>query len=370
MLALLWALAFIHPAAAALPEVKAKSYVLMDADSGRILQAQNEHEQLPPASMTKLMTIILALEALDNGKARLTDQVTASDLAAGMGGSQIYLRAGEVMSYEDLLISIMVGSANDSCVAVAEYLEGSHEGFVEAMNRKAEELNLKDTHFVNANGLPAENHYSSAYDMAQMGYYALKHLDIRKYSSLKEYDLRQGEFKLYNTNKLLWWYEGADGLKTGWTTEAQYCLTATAKREGLRLISAVMASPETNGQFADSMQILNAGFARYGYMSFFVRHNVCAAAPIGKGEVDQVDLAAAEDIGVIYEKDQENAITYTIRLNENISAPVEQGQILGQAVVYNQGSAVKEVDLLAAAPVERGGVIRQILKALGETLMI
>lgn len=193
--------------------------------------------------MTKLMTMILAAQDLEEGKVTVKDKVVASEEAWKMGGSQIYLEPGEEMTFEDMMIAIAVGSANDACVAVAEHLEGTHQNFVDRMNRQAKMLGLKNTHFVNSYGLPAENHYSSAYDLAVMARYALQYPKILEYTSIKEYNLRQGEFKLFNTNKLLWWYEGTDGFKTGWTSEAKYCLTATAKRDGLRLIGVVMASP-------------------------------------------------------------------------------------------------------------------------------
>ncbi|MDD4802691.1 MAG: D-alanyl-D-alanine carboxypeptidase, partial [Syntrophomonas sp.] len=251
--------------------VKADAYVLMDADSGQILAAENENKHLPPASMTKLMTLILGVEALESGKVDLKEKVITSENAWGMGGSQIYLAPGESMTYEEMLISIATRSANDACVAVSEHLEGTHKGFVERMNDKVRDLALKDTNFVNAYGLPAEGHYSSAYDMAIIARHALSHPRILEYTSIKEYNIRQGSYKLYNTNKLLWWYEGADGFKTGWTNEAKYCLVSTVKRDGLRLISVVMGSPEAKGHFRDSMELYNYGFAKYAYKSFFTR---------------------------------------------------------------------------------------------------
>ena len=196
--------------------------------------------------MTKLMTMI-SVEALDEGKVDLKDKVVSSENASKMGGSQIYLEPGEEMTYEDLLISIAAGSANDACVAVAEHLEGTNKNFVAKMNSRAREIGLKNTHFINSYGLPASGHYTSAYDMALMGRYALQHPRILEYTSIKEYPLRQGAFKLYNTNKLLWWYQGTDGYKTGWTNEAKYCLVSTVKRDDLRLIAVVMASRRCAG---------------------------------------------------------------------------------------------------------------------------
>lgn len=233
-------------------DVKADSAILMDADSGKVLYEKNPDSKLPPASMTKLMTLVLGIEALEQGKVKKTEKVVASENAWKLGGSQIYLEPGEEMTYQDMLISIAVGSANDACVAVAEHLDGSHEVFVDHMNREAKKVGMKNTHFVNAYGLPAEGHYSCARDMALLGRYALNFPDILEYTGIKEYSLRNGEFKLYNTNKLLWWYKGADGFKTGWTNEAKYCLVSTVKRNDLRLVATVMASPEPRGNFRDS----------------------------------------------------------------------------------------------------------------------
>lgn len=351
-------------------EVEAESYVLMDADSGKVLLAQNEHQRLPPASMTKLMTMILAAQDLEDGKVSVKEKVITSEEAWKMGGSQIYLEPGEEMTFEDMMIAIAVGSANDASVAVAEHLEGTHKNFVERMNRQAKMLGLKNTHFVNAYGLPADDHYSSAYDMAVMARYALQYPKILEYTSIKEYNLRQGEFKLFNTNKLLWWYEGADGFKTGWTSEAKYCLTATAKRDGLRLIGVVMASPQQHGNHRDMMKLFNYGFAKYAYKSFFSRGSACGVVQVGKGLQESVEVIAEEDVGAIVEKGQEKKITTEKRLQTYIDAPVARGQKLGEMRVYNDGSLVKEVNLIAASDVPRAGLLREILKMFGETYLL
>ena len=203
------------------------------------------------------MTLLIAAEAIESGKCNLSDIVTASEKASSLGGSQIYLEPGEQFTLKEMLISIAVGSANDSCVAVAEHIYGSHEEFVDVMNQKAKALGMKNTNFVNSYGLPAEGHYTSVYDVAILGREALKHPIITELTSIKEYDLRNGEFKLWNTNKLLWWYEGTDGFKTGWTQEAKYCLASTVERNGLRLICVVMGVPEVRGHFQESMKIYN-----------------------------------------------------------------------------------------------------------------
>jgi D-alanyl-D-alanine carboxypeptidase (penicillin-binding protein 5/6) len=356
----------VFPAAAKAEtlDIKAESYILVDADSGQVLLAHNEHNKMAPASMTKLMTLILVAQDLEAGKASLTDMVVASENAWKMGGSQIYLEPGEKLSLEEMLISIAVGSANDACVAVAEHLEGSHEAFVERMNKTAREMGLQDTNFVNSYGLPAEGHYSSTYDMAIIARAALKYPKLLEYSSIKEYDLRNGEFKLFNTNKLLWWYQGADGFKTGWTNEAKYCLTATVKRDGLRLIAVVMASPEPRGNFRDSMLLFNYGYAKHAYKSFFEKGNVCGAVKVGKGLADSIEVVAAADVGTICLKGEEKSLAYNQVLPRYVDAPIVKNQKIGEIEIYKDQNLVKKVDLVAAQDVPEAGVLKEILKLL------
>jgi D-alanyl-D-alanine carboxypeptidase (penicillin-binding protein 5/6) len=372
MVMLVFVITLFAPAAlyADTVDTKAEAYVLMDADSGKVLLSSNEHKRLAPASMTKLMTLILALEDLEKGKVGLKDKVVTSEEAWKMGGSQIYLEPGEEMTYEDMLISIAVGSANDACVAVAEHLEGTHKNFVERMNQEAKMLGLKNTHFVNANGLSAPNHYTSAYDMAVIARHALSNPRILEYSSIKEYKLRQGEFVLYNTNKLLWWYEGADGFKTGWTNEAKYCLTATAKRDNLRLIAVVMGVPEKNGNFQDTMKLFNYGFARYTYKSISPAGSACGAVKVGKGLKDSVEVIAEEDVGSIVKKGDEKKISSELSLPAYVDAPVKKGQKLGEYLVFNNGQLYKKVNLVANEDVPRSGIIKEILKMLAETYLL
>lgn len=351
-------------------DVKADAYILVDADSGKVLLAKNEHKKLAPASMTKLMTLLLAFEDLEEGKVGLKDTVIASENAWKMGGSQIYLEPGEEMTYEDMLISIAVGSANDSCVAVAEHLEGTHKNFVDRMNKKAKMLGLKNTNFVNSHGLTDENHYTTANDMAILARHALNYPKLLEYCSIKEYNLRQGDFKLYNTNKLLWWYQGADGFKTGYTDAAKFCLTSTAKRDGLRLIGVVMASPEQHGNFRDSMQLFNYGFAKYSYKTFYPKGSVCGVVKTGKGIAETVEVVALDDVGVISLKGEEKNITSKKELLDYVDAPVKEGQKLGEMLIYKDGVLEKKVDLVAKNDVPKGGLIKEILKMLAETYLI
>lgn len=350
--------------------VKADAYVLMDADSGQVLAAYNENKRLAPASMTKLMTLILGVEALEQGKALPTDKVVTSENAWKMGGSQIYLEPGESMTFEEMMIAIAAGSANDACVAVAEYLEGTHQNFVDKMNDTARELGLENTHFVNAYGLPAEGHYSSAYDMAVIARYALSHPRVLEYTSIKEYSLREGKFILYNTNKLLWWYQGTDGFKTGWTNEAKYCLTSTVKRDGLRLIAVVMASPETRGHFSDSMELYNYGFAKYAFKSFYTRDSVCGLVQVGKGAEDEVEALAAADAGSICLKGEKDNLSDRKEVLAYVSAPVKKGQKLGEIKIFQDGTIIKTVDVVSAKDIARGGLIKEILKMYAETFLL
>lgn len=352
-------------------DIKAESAILMDASSGKILYAKNPDRRLPPASMTKLMTLFLAVESMDSGRTKPDERVTASENAWKLGGSQIYLEPGEEMSYRDMLISIAAGSANDACVAVAEHLDGSHEVFVERMNRKAKQINMKNTHFVNSYGLPDPKHLTSARDMAILGRYVLRNCPrVLEYTSIKEYDLRNGEFKLYNTNKLLWWYRGADGFKTGWTNEAKYCLVSTVNRDGLRLVGAVLGSPEPRGNFRDSMTMYNYGFARYAFKCFVPRGSICGLVKVGKGDRDVVEVIAAEDVGTICAKGDEKKLTWKKELNHYVDAPVKKGQVVGRATVYQGTSPVKKVNLIASQNVQRSSTWNFIKKMWREIFSI
>ncbi|NLW45102.1 MAG: D-alanyl-D-alanine carboxypeptidase [Syntrophomonadaceae bacterium] len=344
-------------------DITAESVILVDADSGKVLYQKNPDKRLPPASMTKLMTLVLGVEALRADRVEYDETVVASENAWRLGGSQIYLEPGEKMSYRDMMVAIAVGSANDACVAVAEHLEGSHEAFVEKMNKKAAELGMKNTHYVNSYGLHDPNHYSTARDMAILGRYALNFPELLELTSIKEYDLRGGEFKLYNTNKLLWWYEGADGFKTGWHNEAKYCLVSTVKRNNLRLVAVVMGCPEPRGNFSDSMAIYNYGFARYAYKGFVDPGAVCGLTRVGKGTSEAVEVVTQGSIGAICEKGQEKQVTWKPNIKSYVNAPVKKGDRLGEAQVFIDGKLVKRVPLVAAKDVPLASPLNTVKKA-------
>ena len=345
-------------------ETEATSAILMDAASGQILYEKESHKELPPASVTKLMTLLVAADAVASGKVKLTDKVTASDNASKLGGSQIYLEPGETFTLEQMLIAIAVGSANDGCVAVAEHIDGTHEAFVEEMNRKAQDLGLKNTHFVNAYGLPAEGHYTSAFDLALIAKEALKYPLVRKLTSMKEYDLRDGKFKLWNTNKLLWWYPGADGFKTGWTNEAKYCLASTVERNGLRLICVVMGVPQVRGHFAESMKIYNYGFAKYEFKQFAPAEQRQGVVKVRKGSENEVNAITEKILGATVEKGKDKNFWVETKLNPEISAPIQKGQKLGEILLYRNDQLQASVNLVADHPVARAGLVEQMTRTL------
>jgi len=345
-------------------ETTAESAVLMDYTTGRMLWSKEPDKELPMASVTKIMTLLLAVEALDQGKISLDDRVNVSENAWGMGGSQIYLEPGEEMSMKDMLISVAVGSANDASVAVAEHIAGSEEAFVEMMNKRDRELGCKHTRFANPTGLPAENHYTSAYDMAVILREALNYPHFRKISSIYRYDIRGGDFVLWNTNKLLKWYRGVDAGKTGWTNEAKYCLAATAKRDGLRLISVVLGTPEPRSHFRETIKIFNYGFARYEAVNYAQKGERVKTVKVGKGNVETIGVAAGTDIGMAVPRGQKDKYRGKIILPEEVTAPVQKGQKLGEFVLLEGEREVQRAPLVAQNQVRKASIFRQMYRVL------
>ncbi len=354
----------ITPAAGSVkPETKAPSAVLMEANSGEIIYEKNPHQRRAPASVTKVATLLVALDALHDGKVQLDDRVVTSEAAWEMGGSEIWLEPGEDMSYQEMLISIAVGSANDACVAVAEHIAGSEKAFVGLMNEKAKDMGLKNTHFVNAHGLPAKGHYTSAYDMAMLCKEAIQYPEFMKLTSIKHYKLRGGKTQLDNTNKLLWWYDGTDGGKTGWTTEANYCLVSTVKRDNLRMICSVFGVPEIRGHFQESVTLYNWGFANYAYEELVKPGQVVKQVRVGRGTVDQVGAVAPEGAGVLMQKGEEKDITTEVELICFLSAPVEKGDIVGELKIIVEGKILERVPLVAQKNVPKGSLGRMFKKS-------
>lgn len=337
-----------------------KSAILIERDTGEILYQNNSNEQLPPASMTKLMTLLLIAEAIDQEKITLTDSVMVSEYAASMGGSQIFLEPSEEMSVEDLLKAVAVASANDASVALAEYIYGSEQAFVQAMNEKAKELNLTDTKFNNTTGLPTEDHYSSAYDMAMIARALLRYDFITDYTSIYEDYLRKGtedEFWLVNTNRLVKFYPGVDGLKTGFTNEAKYCLTATAVKNDMRLIAVVMGAESAKERNASISRLLDYGFSQYQHQKIYDLHEPVTDIKILKGKVDQVPVITDDALSVLTKKGVDlSQLETKIKINKHLVAPVEAGEVIGSLELHLNGELINEVDLISGQLVERANL--------------
>ena len=337
-------------------DLDGKSALLMDVATGTILYEKNAHEALSPASVTKVMTMLLIMEAIDSGKIGWDDMVTASESAAAKGGSQIYLKVGETMSVSDMVKSIAVSSANDCACAMAEHLAGSESAFVDMMNARAKELGMNDTHFVNCTGLDddpeAANHKTSAYDIAVMSRELLKnHPDIKKFTTIWMDTVRNGAFGLSNTNKLIRFYSGATGLKTGFTSGAGYCLSASAEREGMELIAVVMGCETSQKRTAACKAMLDYGFANFALVSPQLEDAV--TVPVTLGKQDQVAVRLGQEGSLLIDKGQKNSVTTQITLEEGLDAPVSQGQKLGTMTVKAGEQILSEIPLVAAAPVEK-----------------
>ena len=339
-------------------EVAGKSAVLMDAATGTILYEQNAHEPLAPASVTKVMTMLLIMEAIDSGKIRWEDTVTASENAAAKGGSQIYLKVGETMSVSDMVKSIAVSSANDCACAMAEHLAGSEAAFVEAMNTRAGELGMNDTHFVNCTGLDdepeAQNHKTSAYDIAVMSRELMvNHPDIKQFTTIWMDTVRDGAFGLSNTNKLIRFYTGATGLKTGFTSSAGYCLSATAEREGMELIAVVMGCQTSKERNAACKQLLDFGFANYAVVT--PQPEEPSSVPVTLGSAPSVRAVPGEQHKLLIDKASKAGITTQISLQESVTAPVARGQTLGTFTIRSGDKILAEIPLVAEEDVPRLG---------------
>jgi len=354
--------------AAAAPETTAVSAILMD-ENGTILFEKDPHKRLPPASVTKVMTLLLAIEALEQGRIQLADEVITSEHAWRQGGSQIWLEPGEKMTVKELMTAVAVVSANDAAVALMEHIYGSEEAAVEAMNKRAAELGLTNTHFSNVNGLPAENHYMSAYDTALIAREAVKHPYYLELCSIKEHWLRGGKNWLVNTNKLLWWYDGADGLKTGWTEEAKYCFVGTAKRNGLRLIGVVFATPEPRSHLRECMKLFDWGFANFVAVPIIEKGAVVERVKVTKGEVKEVQLVAKDNFNLLVAKGENKNLQKLVKVNPKITAPVIEGEKYGELVVVKDGKELGKVDLVADQTVPKASFMT-ILKDMVSTLFL
>lgn len=352
----------------------ARSAILMDAGTGTIIYEKNSHDKLPPASITKIMTMLLTVEALDEGRLQLTDMVRTSEYAASMGGSQIFLEPGEEMSVDEMLKGIAMASGNDASVAMAEKLAGSESAFVDMMNSKAEELGLKDTHFANCNGLPAENHYSSAHDIAVISRELLKHERIIKYTgSYQDYLRKDTEkpFWLVNTNKLVRFYTGADGLKTGYTSEAKFCLSATASRDGLRAVAVVLGEPNTKTRNSEVSGMFDYLFSQYKMHTIYKSGDPIGTLKIEKGVKKELPITAKETYSVLLKKGvTQEGIRNEVVLQDNIKAPVAADQTIGKLVVYQGTGVIKEYELKAGEDVPKAGFWKLFKRTAGSLFTI
>ncbi|HHU85642.1 MAG: D-alanyl-D-alanine carboxypeptidase family protein [Pelotomaculaceae bacterium] len=346
------------------PETTAEAAVVMEPVTGRIIYEKEAHKRLPMASVTKLMTLLLATEAVEEGSFKLSDSVITSENAWEMGGSQIYLEPGEEMSLWELLLAIGLQSANDASVAVAEHIAGSEEAFVQDMNDRAKELGLTDTNFVNCHGLTAENHYTSAYDLAMILREGLNNQLFRKITAMKEYDLRGGAFKLWNTNKLLWWYNGADAGKTGWTEAAKYCLASSAERDGLRLICVVLGTEEPQSHFRESTKLYDFGFARFRAVNIADRGAKVSTVKVGKGLAETVDALTIDKVSIIVPRGAEKGFEPRIEVPDFINAPVVKGQEIGSYIVTKEGQEVLRVKLVAGQDVPKSNILHQMKRVI------
>lgn len=330
---------------------KAHSAILMERDTGTILFEKNSDQKLPPASMTKIMTMLLIMEAIDRDEISYDDMVRTSEYAASMGGSQIFLEPGEEMSVSDMLKAIAIASGNDASVAMAEHIAGTEEEFVRMMNEKAKELGLKHTHFVNSNGLPAENHYTSAHDLAIISKELLKYEDITKFTSIYEDYLRQNtdkEFWLVNTNKLVRFYPGVDGLKTGYTRESLYGLVATAEKNDMRIIAVIMGAPTPKERNAQISKMLDYAFGQFQTHKLYDRNHIITEVSISKGDKKMIPVVTSEQVSLLTKKGEsiEN-VTENIEIEQQLQAPIKKGDVIGTISFEKDGEVIVTSPLVA-----------------------
>lgn len=348
-------------------DIKAKSAILMEVNTGRILYEDNADEKLPPASITKIMSLLLVMEAIDEGRFDLETVISASEHACSMGGSQIWLEPNESMEVNDLLKAAVIASANDATVALGEAVSGSEEGFVEKMNERAKQLGMNNTTFINCTGLDAENHLTTAHDVAIMSCELIKHDLIKNYSTVWMDTLRNGESELVNTNKLVRFYEGTTGLKTGTTSGAGYCLSATAEKNGMELAAVIMGGETSNDRFAGAKKLLDYGFANFEFKKVGTDIETGMSLAIKNGAESGVEIDTTATLDLLLDRGKGGEITRKTVLNENITAPVKRGDVLGNVEVYIGEERAGVIPLKAKTDVEKRSFLTTfnwILKSL------
>ncbi len=333
--------------------INAKSAILMEQSTGQILYEQNPDEQLPIASVTKIMTLLLICEAIDEGKITIDDNVTVSERAMSMGGSTMFLETGDVISVDEMLKGIVVASANDGAVAMAEYISGSEMEFVSQMNQRAKELGMENTQFMNTNGLDADGHYSSARDVAIMSRELMTHPLILNYTKIWTDTMRGGKFELANTNKLIRFYEGATGLKTGSTSKALCCLSATAERNGMGLVAVVLGAPDSNARFNGARALLDWGFSAYSVKEIIPANLELGRIAVSGGVQKDVGCDIRFPETVLIDKGDKSEFTYIIEQSEKIKAPVYKGDCIGEGIIYRDKEEIKRIEIYANTDVPK-----------------
>lgn len=349
-----------------------KSAILIEASTGEVLYEKNANEKLKPASMTKMMTLLLTFEAIERGDLKLTDEVIVSINASGMGGSQILLETGEKMTVDNLIKGVAIASGNDAAVALAEKIGGTEDYFVELMNKRATELGLKNTYFQNAHGIDAENHYSTAYDMSVIARELLKHEKITDYTKIYEMYLRENTNRkvwLVNTNKLVRFYDYIDGLKTGYTRGAGYCITLTGMKNGMRLIAVTMDEPSIESRNRETLGLIDYGFAQYELETLLSKESIIATKTIAKSIQRKVDVVPLEDIKVLNKKMQnKKTVTYKIDIN-NIEAPVNKGNVVGSITLIENDKETRTIPLTVKESIKKANIFELYLRNMKELLL-
>lgn len=371
MLFLILLFVFITPISAEDLTLNAKSSILIEASTGKILYEKNKDERYAPASMTKMMSLVIIMDNIYNGNLRLDEMVKTSKNASGMGGSQIFLKEGEEMSVDDMLKGITIGSANDATVALAERIAGSEEAFVKIMNEYAKKLGLKNTHFKNCTGLDENDHYSSAYDMSVIARELVKHEKILNYSSIYETYLRSdtdNKFWLVNTNKLVRFYKGVDGLKTGYTDTAGYCLTATINKDNMRVIAVVMGEDSSTTRNSEVSRLLDYAYNLYKKDTYITKEEVLGNAKVEKGNVEYANIVTIDDISIINKKEYKRGeIKFELDL-KYLKAPIKKGDVVGKIKVIENGNIISEADVTVDKNIDKAGYFTMFIRNLKEII--
>lgn len=350
-------------------DINAKSALLMDYHTGEVIYILEQDQRLPPASITKIMTLLIAIESIDNSQIRLDDEVRISNHASKMIGTTLYLDHGEIQSVENLIKAIAIRSANDAAVALAEYISGSESAFADAMNIRAAELGMKNTNFKNASGLPAEGHYTTAFDIALMSKELMKHEKIIGYLTTYMEDIQVGKTKtsvqtMVNTNRIIKDYDGGNGVKTGYTGEAKHCISASAKRGDLQLIAVLLGSESSDARFEDAKKLLDYGFSNYDSLTVGEKNDILGIIPIEKGKDNFLNVVLKDDINILLPKASKEDIKKELILPESIIAPISKDASIGQLIIQLNGKEVKRIDLFPEIEIEKAGFLKTFNKTI------